>query len=271
VSRPLADAFPEIRARVREAARVALFLDFDGTLAPVVERPEEAALPGETRDLLLGAARDPRCAIAVVSGRSLRDLIPRVGIEGIHYAGNHGAEIQGPRLERRDALAEEIRRELESVGTRLASDLRDLAGVLVEPKGFSTAVHVRRASRADAARARAAVRAAIGDGSGRLAIREGKEVSEILPRGGSTKGDAVRAILEAVRPEGGCLAIVVGDDETDEDAFAALPGSITIRVGLSGASRATYHLGDAAEVTAALRVILDELEGGGGVPTGASL
>jgi trehalose-phosphatase len=196
-----------------------------------------------------------------VSGRSLEDLISRVGIEGIHYAGNHGAEIRGPLVERRDTLPEAVRAALDRLSTRLESDLRPLEGVRVERKGLSTTVHVRQASPADAERARATVRSALGTEAGALVLREGKAVYEIRPRGGSNKGDAVREILEAVARGRPCLAIMIGDDATDEDAFAALPGGITVRVGREEArSRAAYRLEDAGEVPTWLRWLLGELQ-----------
>src|SRR5205085_6274271 len=95
---PLFHNLNSIGARVTAAAGVLLFLDFDGTLSPIVDIPEKATLPDETRDILIRLNRRPRFNLALISGRSLADVEQRVGLPDLIYAGNHGLEIRATGL-----------------------------------------------------------------------------------------------------------------------------------------------------------------------------
>ena len=95
---PVLDTLPEVKARVHQAGSVLLFLDFDGTLAPIVQEPMLAVLPAATRQVLDELVTNATITIAIVSGRSLGDLKGRVGMPGLVYAGNHGLEIEGQGL-----------------------------------------------------------------------------------------------------------------------------------------------------------------------------
>jgi trehalose 6-phosphate phosphatase len=184
----------------------ALFLDFDGVLAPIVARSEDAYPPSETRaELARLTERYP--LVAVVSGRSGEDVRARVAVDGIVYVGSHGLEL--------DPEADRWRR-------RIA----DFAGAAPWPpssidlKGLSVAFHYR-----DRTDERAAVHEleelaerARDEG---LVARFGRKVLEVLPPLGSNKGTAVRHLLERAGLE---RALVAGDDVTDLDAFLAVEG-----------------------------------------------
>jgi trehalose 6-phosphate phosphatase len=182
----------------------AIFLDFDGVLAPIVARPEDAYPPAETRAELARLA-GRYALVAVVSGRAGADVRRRVGVDGIVYVGSHGLEL--------DRQADRWRR-------RIA----DFAGAApwppseIELKGLSVAFHYR-----DRADEQAAVREleelaghAREDG---LVARFGRKVLEVLPPVGSNKGTAVRHLLDGA---GLGRALVAGDDVTDLDAFLAV-------------------------------------------------
>jgi trehalose 6-phosphate phosphatase len=182
----------------------AIFLDFDGVLAPIVARPEDAYPPAETRAELTRLA-GRYALVAVVSGRAGEDVRGRVAVDGIVYVGSHGLEL--------DPQADRWRR-------RIA----DFAGAApwapsqIELKGLSVAFHYR-----DRADEQAAVReleelaeGARGDG---LVARFGRKVLEVLPPVGSNKGTAVRHLLDGA---GLGRALVAGDDITDLDAFLAV-------------------------------------------------
>jgi trehalose 6-phosphate phosphatase len=192
-----------------------IFLDFDGVLAPIVARPENAYPPPQTRaELERLVAR--YALVGVVSGRAAADVSERVDVPGIAYVGSHGLE--------HDPQAERWRRRI----AELASDAPWPASQ-TELKGLSVAFHYR-----DAGDERAAVRAldevaerAREEG---LVARFGRKVLEVLPPVGSNKGTAVRRLLDE---RGLTRALVAGDDTTDLDAFRAvddLPCAVRVAV-----------------------------------------
>lgn len=203
-----------------------LALDFDGTLAPIVPVPEDAAsLPAAAAALRqLVDRRDTD--IAIVSGRALEDVRERVGLPGLFYAGNHGMEIEGPGVERRHAEAERARPSLAACVRRLEPLAAAYAGVTVEDKGLTLSVHYRRVEDADAAQH---VRQAVYEACGydpALRLTEGKKIVEVRPAVEWDKGRAVQFLLESLEGStGGAMpALFVGDDRTDEDAFRVLRG-----------------------------------------------
>jgi trehalose-phosphatase len=184
--------------------QAAIFLDFDGVLAPIVARPEDAYPPEETRDELrrLGARY---ALVAVVSGRAGDDVRARVGVDGIVYVGSHGLEL--------NRQANRWRRQI--VDFASAAPWPQHA---IELKGLSVAFHFRDAPDEAAAvvELEAIADTAREDG---LAARFGRKVLEVLPPVGSNKGTAVRHLLEGA---GLSRALVAGDDTTDLDAFLAV-------------------------------------------------
>ncbi|HVS85192.1 MAG TPA: trehalose-phosphatase [Gaiellaceae bacterium] len=196
-----------------EPARSGLFLDFDGVLAPIVARPEQAAVPEETRRELARLALRYGL-VAVVSGRAGEDVAARVGLDGLVYVGSHGLELT-PQAERwRSTLA------------AFAADAPWPAEQL-ELKGLSLAFHYRdREDEAEAVQELERVaEAAREDG---LVARFGRRILEVLPPVGSNKGTAVRELLER---HGLTQALAAGDDVTDLDSFAALDGlEVAVRV-----------------------------------------
>ena len=202
---------------------VALFLDFDGTLTPLVARPEDARLSDPAREALEEAARTPNLDIAIVSGRALDDLKARVGIAGFTYVGNHGFEMEGPgfafRHERTERCIEAMRQAADALEALAAP------GARVERKGVTLSYHLR----AVAADARAAVaqQAEAVLRRRRLRVTLGHDVLEARPALDWHKGRAVLHVL--VHRHGAdwpsrVRAVYVGDDVTDEDAFRSLRG-----------------------------------------------
>ena len=210
-------------------SNVLLALDYDGTLAPIVARPEQAVLRSETRRLLQEVA--VAYPVAVISGRAQADVLRRLRGSGvIEVVGNHGIE---PRHATADFVAQ-VRRWLPLLRTRLQT----LQGVWVEDKSYSVAVHYRQSRHKKQALPEilAAVRC-LRD----VRLIGGKQVVNVLPNGAPHKGFA----LEKMRDRLGCdTAIYVGDDETDEDVFCLEhPGRLLgVRVGSKRASEAAYYL-----------------------------
>jgi trehalose 6-phosphate phosphatase len=181
--------------------RSALIFDVDGTLAPIVPRPELAAVPHDTRAELERLARR-YLLVACVSGRAGADARRLVGVDGIEYVGNHGLELDPRAAE----LAGEIRR------------FREAVGLPVEDKALSLSYHYREAE--DQERARAELEAvAVKARAAGLDARWGRKVLEIRPPVPADKGTAVSALLER---SGARQGLYAGDDTTDLDAFAGL-------------------------------------------------
>jgi trehalose 6-phosphate phosphatase len=224
-------------------ARTLLAFDFDGTLAPIVSDPEQAAMRPTTRELLAALARQYPCV--VISGRSRADTARRMrGVRAVEIVGNHGME---PRQPARPALLA-VRRWRRALARQLAS----FSGVTVEDKGYSLAVHYRRSR--EKSKARVAILQAVAGLRGVRLIR-GKQVVDLVPIEAPHKGIA----LERARARLGCeAAIYVGDDETDEDAFGmGQPGRLlTIRVGERRRSAAAYFLRNQAEIDRLLEALL---------------
>jgi trehalose 6-phosphate phosphatase len=206
-------------------------LDFDGTLAPIVKEPSQAAMRPSTRRLLSEVARLYPCA--VVSGRREEDVLALLGGVTVWYVlGNRS--LQPPDdVARWSRQVDEWRPQLGALGA--------IEGVAIEDKSVSLAIHYRNA--ADHERARDAIVQAAAL-LGRVRIVAGKDVVNLLPEGGPDKGAAV----ERVRARIGCTSVLyAGDDRTDEDAFAR-SRVVGVRVGAEPASAAKYHLRDQDEI-----------------------
>ena len=217
---PTADTVAEALRPLTEAPeRSGVFLDIDGTLAPIVERAEDAHVPEEVSRALGSLARRYGC-VACVSGRSAADARRLVGVGGIAYAGAHGAELlepgaSSPRV--LPAFASWTDRVREFGHARDARDLRQLR-VRIEDKGPIVAFHWRGAPDEDAARTRVEGIAAEAEDAG-FATHWGRKVLEVRPPVPVDKGQAVE---ELVRRCGIRAAMYAGDDATDLDAFDAL-------------------------------------------------
>ena len=206
-------------ARKLEVRRPVLFLDYDGTLTPLMARPELATLDEAVRHTLTSLAE--RCPVAVVSGRDRVELQRLVGIDGIIYAGSHGFEIRGPGLQ--SEYGAEFLPDLDSAEAELRQSAACLKGALLERKKYSVAMHARGLTPEDALAVESAVDVVLSRHA-RLRRYAGKEVFEMLPRLDWNKGRAVLHILEHLRLPADVFPVYIGDDRTDEDAFAALAG-----------------------------------------------
>ncbi|HYH39358.1 MAG TPA: trehalose-phosphatase [Azospirillum sp.] len=233
--------------------RPALFLDYDGTLTPIVDRPERAVLDDATRAAVARLAR--LCPVAVVSGRDLDDVAAMVGLGELVYAGSHGFDIRGPGM--RTQIGLEYAPALERADTTLRERLAAVPGALVERKRFAIAVHTRLVAPGAKPAVAEAVRA-VAAGEADLRVTGGKEIHELRPNLPWDKGRAVLALIDSLGL-GDAVPVYIGDDETDEDAFRALAGrGIGIRVMDRPAdTAAAWSLGDPVDV----RMFLERLAG----------
>ena len=238
--------------RIQSTSFVSLFLDFDGTLVPIMANPKEARLDPRAVETLKRLSGDESLATTIISGRAVEDLYGRIRLENLIYAGNHGLEIFGRDLRFVEPLAWSRREQLETPCGELDVHLRPIPGVLVEHKGLTASVHYRLAADVDVAMILSAVHAAVARHGGFFRVNPGRRVLEIVPRTDWHKGAAVRWINGHLA-ETPVLTIYLGDDTSDEDAFSVLPDSITIKVGPAGATCARYRLPDPTAVHDFLR------------------
>jgi len=244
--------------------RPALFLDYDGTLTPIVSRPELAVLTDERRAILRKVAS--RFPTAIISGRGRDDVERLVGLPELAYAGSHGFDIVGPGgASVGHAAADWIEPVMERVAAEVKPKLEGIEGVVIEEKRFSVAIHYRLVDEADVARVEAIVDEAIATDA-RLKKAHGKKVFEVRPDLDWDKGKALLLLLEALGLDGpGVVPLYIGDDVTDEDAFAVLRER-GIGVLVSETPRPTeaaYWVQAPWEVYAFFDRLLN-LEGGGG-------
>ena len=251
------------------AGRTALCLDFDGTLAPIVDDPEAAApLPGTTE--LLGRLAGRFAAVALVSGRPAAWLAERAAAPGVRYLGLYGLEeIVAGRVAVAPA-AEPVRPAVQAALRELgAHPAVTAAGAYVEDKGLSVGVHLRRV--ADPGRWAGPVEAAALDTATRhgLRVEPGRLVWELRPTVGFDKGDAVRRVVAEARAE---AVVMAGDDRGDLVAFRAVEelaasGLDGLRVAVRSAESPPELL-DLADLTVegpeGLRALLERWVAGGG-------
>ncbi len=211
-------------ARRLGGRRPAVFLDYDGTLTPIVDRPEDARISESMREAVRGLAG--RCTVCVVSGRDRRVVQELMGVDDLVVAGSHGFDIWSPQegtLEHEAGAGFDdlIRR----VQARVREDVGGIDGVLIEPKKASVAVHYRLVADEERPKVHAAVDALLAEHPDELKVTPGKMVYEIQPKLDWDKGRAVLYLLEALSLNREDLVpLYLGDDITDEHAFQALEG-----------------------------------------------
>jgi len=230
--------------------RAALFLDFDGTLVALADRPEDISVSSQLPDLLERAAARLGGRLALLTGRALADLDSRLGCGRLAAAGSHGLELRAGAAPPRTAPAPPG---LAAARAALAAFAEGDSGLLLEDKPAGVALHYRLApGREREALALAEALAARGG----LALQRGKMVVELLAAG-ADKGAALESLM-AEPPFAGARPVAVGDDLTDEHAFraAAAMGGFGVLVGDSRETAARYRLADVDAVHAWLAALL---------------
>ena len=257
----LLNIWPSVSARLRREERVLLLFDYDGTLTPIVARPEDALLPAGVRRSLESLARHPRYLPGIVSGRSLDDLAVLANIPGLIHAGNHGMEIRASGWQFTHPGAVAARRTLDEARQSLSDALAHVPGVLVEHKGLTLTVHFRAtpdnlATEVDGI-VEATTQPEVDDGL--LRLTRGKKVVEVRPAVPWDKGKAI----EKIRGEcgGAPFPVYFGDDRTDEDGFKVVQdkGGLAVFVGGSREGTVALHqLDTPAEVAEVLLLLANE-------------
>lgn len=261
--KPIWASWSSLKRQIASAERLFVFLDYDGTLAPIAEHPSKARLSARTRRLLKEFTHQPGICVALVSGRSLRDLKQMVRLPGLLYIGNHGFELQGPKLRYVHPVAQATRPLLRKITQLLKKTCQSVPGAWVEHKGFTLSVHYRSVTPDQLLLVKNRFFEAMGPylEMQQVRVTEGKRVFEVHPLTRWTKGTAIHWLLArrmASADNKKILPIYIGDDQTDEDAFEALKSQgVTVMVGPSSlVSQAEYTVNSSQEVQEFLQRIL---------------
>ena len=224
-----------------------LAFDFDGTLAPIVPMPHEARVPKAVSDGLARLSR--RLPLAIITGRSVADVKPRLGFEPNYIVGNHGAEdpLIGPPSSASQAL-DAVRERVEVHAEALRR-----SGIVIEDKQYSLAFHYRLAP--DAGAALVCIEELLQGVEPALKRFGGKCVVNVMATGLPDKGDALASL---VRRAGAGSAVFIGDDENDEAVFMrATPHWLTVKIGRNDPlSRAMFFLDSDQELVLVLQKML---------------
>jgi len=220
-------ALPSALERVNDIAdqardkHIAVFLDYDGTLTPIVETPDKAIMPDDMRETVSKLSR--HCTVAIISGRDLNDVQRMVNIDSIVYAGSHGFDISGPEgLNIKSQTGTEFLPVLDEAEDELSGGLGHIKGVLAERKRFAIAIHYRLVNPEKVDRVEEVVDN-VASSHPELRKAYGKKIFELQPDIDWHKGKALLTLLSTLNLDGNdVLPFYIGDDVTDEDAFRAL-------------------------------------------------
>jgi trehalose-phosphatase len=134
--------FNKIKERLHNKF-ILLLLDYDGTLTPIAENPKKAVISKETKELLQKLSNSSHCALGIISGRSLQDIKNTVGIKDIIYAGNHGLEIEGPKIKFESQLSPRLKEVIRNIYEELLLRISKIKGAIIEDKGLTVSLHYR--------------------------------------------------------------------------------------------------------------------------------
>lgn len=259
--RYLRDNLNRITARTGNH-RLFLFLDYDGTLTPIVETPQQTKLASKTRTILHQLSENPGCKVAIISGRSLKEIKKLVRLKNIIYVGNHGFQVDGPNGGFTIPLPRTYRQTLEKLKADMRKKLALFEGVRLEDKDICLAVHYRLVAKKHVTAVKSVFNqvAAPAIENDKIRVTAGKKVFEIRPPVDWHKGRIVAWLLRkslSARSSRSVFPIYIGDDLTDEDAFKILKNTgLTIVVGKTSRSNAQYFVRDTDEVIQFLKMIL---------------
>ncbi len=205
----------EIKAKAKHPA---FFFDYDGTLTPIVAKPELAVLSQPMRDCL--CELNKHYNVAIISGRKLSDVKACVGLDGVYYAGNHGLEILIPQHEDVACMmGSEFKATMDSIYQELEAELGAIKGILIEHKIYTLSVHYRLVAPSIYDVIERAVNQCL-QAHENIRLHLGKKVFELRPKLAWNKGHAVNYLMQLLQDKGEKpYPIYLGDDVTDEDAF----------------------------------------------------
>jgi trehalose-phosphatase len=262
--RYLFDEWGKISERIK-GRHLFIFLDFDGTVVSIARTPDKVVLSEEVRGLLKALACNPKVRLAFVSGRSVKDIKQRIGIESIVYSGNHGLEIEGPKIKFNPALPAGYRAVVESIKRELGRKISPIQGAFIEDKGLSLSLHYRQVNKERIPLLKTIFHETVIVYlvKNKIRVKPGKMVLELRPPVEWDKGKVVLWLLSRqmfADKKDDVLPVYLGDDLTDRDAFRALKGKgLTIAVGRSRKLGADYYVKDQREAAEFLKKVQGDL------------
>ncbi len=259
------DSFHEISARLKDR-NIFVALDYDGTLTPIVDRPEDAVISLSMRQKVKELAAV--CTLVIISGRDLKDVRELVGIDSLIYAGSHGFDISGPEgVDISFRQGDDLLPVLDTAEKQMRASLDGISGSAVERKKYSIAVHYRLVAESDITRVETIVDTTLADHKS-LVKGSGKKVFELRPDIDWDKGKALLWIIDALGFElNKTVPVYIGDDTTDEDAFAVIGwngiGIVVSEGKIDDMTSARYSLANTEEVGSFLQKLNRLISKGG--------
>jgi trehalose 6-phosphate phosphatase len=243
----LFDAWEQFSQSVRNAGGLWLGTDYDGTLAPISDDPAEKTLSAETHEALKALLKIPALRISVISGRDLANLRERVGIPFLGYAGNHGLEFEWADEREEHPESDRFREVVQRLATELSEQTSQMPGVVIQDKGVSLTAHFKRAAHFKDP-LKAIIEATLQPADD-FKVRGSLTAWDVRPYTTWNKGTALRQ-LRRKQTSLAWPSVFLGDDRSDEDAFAVLSETdFGILVGEPRQTHAKYHLKSHHEVT----------------------
>ena len=243
----------EVLGEIKNAEKAVFLSDFDGTLSKIARTPDKAVLAPGAKEVLEKLSQ--KVPVAIVSGRELKDVKEKVGINNLIYAGNHGAEweINGKYFSLK--FSQKTEQAVKSAKKDFEILAKNYPGIFVEEKKFAFSVHYRALDSKTAKKFLNDAQFVIEKikKSGLAEVGYGKKVIDVKPSASGNKGLFVKFLLKSFKNSKKLTVIYLGDDKTDEDVFKALKNGITILVGHNKKSSAKYSLKNPTEVVAFLQ------------------
>jgi len=258
----LFDQWESIKDKLRNKY-VLFFFDYDGTLTPIAQTPKQAIISAKAKELLKKLSRKRNFKLIIISGRSLQDIKNLIGIKNIFYIGNHGLEIEGPKIKFKSKISLGSKSAMREICQDLINNLSKYKGFLIEDKGLTVSVHYRLVSVQDIqefiSKFHEITRPFLL--RNKIRISEGKKVYEIRPPVAWDKGKTVLWFLARYKflvGEDKILPVYFGDDTTDEDGFKVLKNiGLTIYVGEQKFSNADYYVENPQKVLKFIEKVLE--------------
>lgn len=238
--------------------KAVFFFDYDGTLTPIVERPDLAKISPEMKEIIRQLSL--KYKLAIVSGRGRRNLQTLVDIPGIFYAGDHGLDIIGPDISMIHPKVKKFLPLIQNISESLDKSLSHIPGIIIEKKKMSVAIHYRQVSKEDLPGLKLPLKKILKENRENIRLLKGKKVIEFLPNIEWNKGKAVLWILNTLGVDWSEHKIFyLGDDTTDEDAFRILRtrGTSILIAEKAEKSAADFRLSSPKEVKCWLKYFLN--------------
>ncbi len=249
------------KTKIKNAKKIFLALDYDGTLSTIVKNPKQAFLSSQTRTLLKQLCKTPHLQLAIVTGRSMQDIQKLVGIQDIIYIANHGFEISANTKTWIHPQAKKSIPLLNQALLELHERLNAIPGILIENKKVTASIHYRKTPSRLTKKIQMEINKILSNHPKIFKKTDGKKVFEIRPNINWDKGQALKKVLrKKYSSKNQPLTLFLGDDQTDEDVFRMLTQKdLGIRVGYASTSHADLYVRNTPEVSRLLKLSKEAL------------